>query len=70
MFSATERRWHGYLLLALYTGVVLQMLFVSNIGASIAIADRQRLLITLGIWMVTVVAAELIPMKKPDPAEG
>jgi hypothetical protein len=66
IFSTTERRWHGYLLLALYTGVVLQMLFLSKIGASIALADRQRLAITLGVWMFTVVAAELTSAKDEE----
>jgi hypothetical protein len=52
--------------LALYTGVVLQMLFLSKIGASIALADRQRLAITLGVWMFTVVAAELTSAKDEE----
>ena len=69
IFSTTERRWHGYLLLALYTGVVLQILFLSKIGASIAVADRQRLAITLGVWMLCVIAAEFTPIKD-DTAGG
>ena len=63
IFSTTDRRWHGNLLLALYTGVVLQTLFWSKIGGSIALADRQRLAITLGVWMFTVIAVELMPVK-------
>jgi hypothetical protein len=70
IFSTTERRWHGYLLLGLYTVVVQQILFSSKLGADIAMPDRQRLAITLGIWMISVVLAELTPIKDPGTAEG
>ena len=65
IFSTTERRWHGYLLLGLYTTIVLQALFFSSMSMSIALADRQRLAIILGVWMLTVIAAELTPIKNP-----
>ena len=70
IFSTTERRWHGYLLLGLYTVVVLEILFSSKLGAGIAMPDRQRLAITLGIWMISVVLAELTPIKDPETVEG
>jgi hypothetical protein len=49
---------------------VQQILFSSKLGADIAMPDRQRLAITLGIWMISVVLAELTPIKDPDTAEG
>jgi hypothetical protein len=66
IFSTTERRWHGYLLLAVYAIVGLQILFFSSISMGIALADRQRLAIILGVWMLTVIAAELTPIKDPN----
>jgi hypothetical protein len=33
---------------------------------SIALADRQRLAIILGVWMVAVISAELTPTKELD----
>jgi hypothetical protein len=66
IFSTTERRWHGYLLLGLYTTIVLQALFFSSMSMSIALADRQRLAIILGVWMVAVISAELTPTKELD----
>jgi hypothetical protein len=32
IFSTTDRRWHGYLLLSMYSLVVYQFLFLSKVG--------------------------------------
>lgn len=69
IFSSTERRWHGYLLLGLYSVLVLQFLFASKITSDVALADRQRLAITLGIWLLTVIIAEITPTQEPPAKE-
>ena len=64
IFSTTDRRRHGYLLLSLYSIIVYQFLFLSKVGKGIALADRERLAITLGVWLAAVVLAELTPIKE------
>lgn len=67
IYSSTERRWHGYLLLGLYSAFVYHFLFLSKIGKGIALADRERLGITLAVWLILVLAAEFTPIKNPVP---
>ena len=69
IFSTTDRRWHGYLLLSMYSLVVYQFLFLSKVGKGIALADRERLAITLAVWLAAVVLAELTPVRELSPNE-
>ena len=72
IFSTTERRWHGYLLLSVYSVFIFHFLFLSKLTKGIPADDRDRLAITLAVWFATVILAELTPIKelpsKEEPA--
>jgi hypothetical protein len=67
IFSTTERRWNGYLLLSTYSLTIYYFLFVTKVGKDIALADRERLAITLAVWLAVVVLTELTPIKELAP---
>jgi hypothetical protein len=39
------------------------------VGKGIALADRERLAITLAVWLAAVVLAELTPLRELSPNE-
>jgi hypothetical protein len=66
VFSTSERRGYAYLTLAVYFGFVALHLFGNDQSIrSIGIANRDRLALTLGVWLASIVLAELAPIRDP-----
>ncbi len=71
IFSTTERRIHAYILLTLYVLFIGHRLFIDYEDLQgLTTADRDRLAITLLIWLVSVVLAELTPITKRHGGEA
>ena len=65
IYSTTDRRSYAYILLAVYVLFVGNRLFLRHEDMEgLTTADRDRLAITLGIWLISVVLAELTPVTK------
>jgi hypothetical protein len=67
VFSTSERRGYAYLTLAAYSGFVALHLFGDDQTVNrIGIPNRDRLALTLGVWLVSIVLAELSPIRDRD----
>ena len=65
MLSTSERRVYMFVNVVLYTVLVGGFLLVPMFQPKgVAVADLQRLALTLGVWVTFVLLAELMPMRR------
>jgi hypothetical protein len=71
IFTSSERRGYAFMLLALYVVVVAQFLLWPPRGLDgLSPADRQRLAVTMAIWLGTTMMTFYTPVREvPRPAE-
>ena len=68
VFSTSERRHYALGLLALYAAIMILYLyggFFTEHGLSFT--DRDRLAVTLGVWLAAVLLVELYPLIEDQP---
>jgi len=69
MLSTSERRIYMFVTLAFYVAIIAAILLVPKLQPKgMPLDDLHRLVVTLGIWVVFVLAAELSPVREAEPA--
>lgn len=69
MLSTSERRVYMFVNVVLYILLVSGFLLVPTFQPKgVAVADLQRLALTLGVWVTFVLLAELMPMRQQQDA--
>ena len=70
MLSTSERRTYMLAVLGVYVVLIGSILVVPQLQPKgMAIADLQRLVVTLGVWVTFVLAAELSPVREDSEAQ-
>jgi hypothetical protein len=69
MLSTSERRIYMFMTLAFYVAIMAAILLVPALQPKgMALDDLHRLVVTLGIWVLFVLASELSPIRDAEPA--
>jgi hypothetical protein len=67
MISTTERRVAMFIVLAFYALLLVGMVTLPSLHPrGMSADDVQRLVATLGVWILCVLGAELTPMRKQE----
>ena len=67
MLSTSERRTYMLVTLAFYVAIIAAILFVPKLQPKgLPLDDLHRLVVTLAIWVVFVLAAELSPVREAE----
>jgi predicted membrane channel-forming protein YqfA (hemolysin III family) len=70
MLSTSERRIYMFMTLAFYVAIMAAILLVPALQPKgMALDDLHRLVVTLGIWVLFVLASELSPIRDAEPAD-
>ena len=68
MLSTSERRIYMLTTLAFYVALVTAILLVPALQPKgLPLDDLHRLVVTLAVWVLFVLAAELSPVREPEP---
>jgi hypothetical protein len=68
MLSTYERKVYMFVTLAIYVAIIAAILLVPALQPKgMAIADLHRLVVTLAIWLLFVLGAELSPVQEANP---
>jgi hypothetical protein len=68
MLSTYERKVYMFVTLAIYVAIIAAILLVPAFQPKgMAIADLHRLVVTLAIWLLFVLGAELSPVQEANP---
>jgi len=69
MLSTSERRTYMLITLGFYVAIIAAILLVPALQPKgMPIGDLHRLVVTLGIWVLFVLAAELTPVRRDEAA--
>jgi hypothetical protein len=69
MISTSERRLYMMSMVALYAAILTGVVMLPSLHPKgMSDEDLHRLVATLAIWMILVLASELAPVAKPEPA--
>jgi predicted membrane channel-forming protein YqfA (hemolysin III family) len=70
MLSTSERRTYMLITLAFYVAIIAAVLLVPKLQPKgMPLEDLHRLIVTLAIWVVFVLASELTPMHAAEASE-